>query len=251
MSLEYLGNDIDIHTGGEDNKFPHHENEIAQSEAATGRTFVRYWMHNAWLKLQGEKMAKREGEQITLDTLTEKGFSPLSFRLLVFGSHYRSPVEFSWEGLEAASRNLETIRNVARDHPLPPAQAGVLPLPAKPAGRLQGEKSAVDTFAEALADDLNTPRALAVFMDALHAVNRNEEDFAVLEKMDEVLGIFEPLKQEIEATQVPEEIQKLAEEREAARKARDFQRSDELRTEIENAGWRVEDTAIGPRLAKL
>lgn len=238
MSLEYLGPEIDIHTGGEDNKFPHHENEIAQSEAYTGKTFVRFWLHNAWLNLRGVKLAKRAGEQITLDTLAEKGFSPLEFRLLVFGSHYRSPLEFSWESLGAASKNLEGIRNAVRANPPTPRESRSATLTGESARR----------FADALADDLNTPKAMAVFMDALHAVNRGEEDFAVLEEMDKVLGIIEPLRRELGAEIIPDEIQKMAGEREKAREEKRFEEADKIRIKIENLGYYLEDTNSGPRL---
>lgn len=251
MSLKYLGPEIDIHTGGEDNRFPHHENEIAQSESALKEKFVRTWMHNAFLKLQGEKLAKREGEQITLDTLREKGFSPLAFRLLVFGSHYRSPLEFSWENLTAAGKQLETMKQVVRrmlDHPLPPRESNQVPLPG----------SQLDRFAAALSDDLNTPAALAVVMDYTRHVNtqleagtaKTDEIWATLIALDKVLGIFEPLRREIELETVPEEIKQLAEARENARRDKQFEKADQLRQEIEGKGWRVEDTSVGMRIVK-
>lgn len=249
MSLKYLGPEIDIHTGGEDNRFPHHENEIAQSESALRGKFVRVWMHNAFLKLQGKKLAKREGEQITLDTLREKGFSPLAFRLLVFGSHYRSPLEFSWENLTAASKQLETMRQMVRrmlDYPLPPRESNQVPLPG----------SQLDSFAAALADDLNTPAALAVVMDYIRHVNaqlessaaQTDEIWATLLALDKVLGIIEPLRREIELETVPEEIKQLAEAREESRRSKQFEKADQLRQEIEKRGWKMEDTGSGARI---
>lgn len=238
MSLKYLGSEIDIHTGGEDNRFPHHENEIAQSEAATGKTFVGTWMHNRHLQLAGVKLAKREGEQITLDTLREKGFSPLAFRLLVFGSHYRKPLEFSWESLEGAQKQLEGIKRLMRNF-----------LPSPQAGRGVGGE-VMKKFGAALADDLNTPAALAVFMEYIHEINKGAADGAALKKMDQVLGILKPLRLEIEAETIPEEIKQLAQQREEARKNKQFEEADRLRGEIETKGYKLEDTNMGPRVMK-
>lgn len=243
MSLRYLDSEIDIHTGGEDNRFPHHENEIAQSEAATGKKFVRLWMHNRHLMLAGAKLSKREGEQITLDTIRDCGFSPLAFRLLVFGSHYRSPLEFSWESLASAQKNLETIKGlVRRIHPLlPRSRQGELPL-------RKGEKSIIESFSTVLADDLNTPAALAVFMDYVHEVNKNAADPAALARFDRVLGIVGPLQLEIESEMIPDEIKQLAHWREEARKNKQFEEADRLRGEIEAKGYKLEDTNAGPRV---
>lgn len=253
MSLKYLGAEIDIHTGGEDNRFPHHENEIAQSEGvlrqAQGKPqrFVRFWMHNAFLRLGGVKVAKREGEQITLDTLRDKGVSPLAFRLFVFGSHYRSPLEFSWDALAAASKQLETIRQVVRR---------LAPYP-EPRGVQGGDPhETVQKFSEALADDLNTPAALAVVMDYIHEINTHleagtaplDEIWATLMAMDNVLGIIAPLQRELELEVVPEEIQQLARQREEARRAKQFDAADRLRQNIEAKGWKLEDTSSGPRI---
>lgn len=258
MSLKYLGPEIDIHTGGEDNRFPHHENEIAQSEGAFRQAqgpkphFVRFWMHNAFLKLQGEKLAKREGEQITLDTLRERSFSPLAFRLLIFGSHYRSPLEFSWENLTAASKQLETMRQLVR-RTSSPIKPDTSPYEGE-VDRRSGE--VLSRFAAALADDLNTPAALAAVMDYIREVNtqlesgvaRTNETWATLLAMDKVLGIIEPLQREIELETVPDEIKELAEQREEARRQRQFEKADQLRREIETKGWRLEDTESGARI---
>lgn len=238
MSLKYLDSEIDIHTGGEDNRFPHHENEIAQSEGATGKLFVKLWMHNRHLMLGGAKLSKREGEQITLDTIREKGFSPLALRLLVFGSHYRKPLEFSWESLTAAQTNLEMIKGLIRRLP-----------PSPQAGRRDGDE-VLKKFTTALADDLNTPEALAVFLGYVHEVNKGEADGDALLEMDKVLGIVGPLQQEIEAETIPEEIKKLAQAREEARKNKQFEEADRLRGEIEVKGYKLEDTSSGPRVIK-
>jgi cysteinyl-tRNA synthetase len=255
MSLEYLGSDIDIHAGGEDNRFPHHENELAQSEAATRKRFVRLWMHNSHLRLSGKKLAKREGQQITLDTIRERGFSPLAFRLFVFGAHYRTPLEFSWEALAEAQQHLEAFKGLLRRlrETLPPASLHLL------GKKSEVNESVVGHFAERLADDLTTPGALAVLMDYVRSINVSLESpastpqeqariYATLKHLDHVLGIFEPLERELENESVPPEIRRLVAEREQARREHKFERADELRGAIEKKGFQVEDTNSGPRI---
>lgn len=250
MSLKYLGTDIDIHTGGEDNKFPHHENEIAQSEGATGERFVRIWMHNRHLKFGGKKMAKREGEVITLDTIAERGFSPLALRLMVFAAHYRSLMDFSWEGLAAAAENLKSITSVMR-------RLKTLTIDAA----AQPDQAVLEKFQAALASDLNTPEAFAVLMDYIKQINVALESatppaeaskfIATLKAFDKVVGVIEPIEKELESETIPAEIQKLAHEREDARSSRDFKRSDALRDELAQKGYTVEDTPAGPRIIRL
>ncbi|MFH1354267.1 MAG: cysteine--tRNA ligase [bacterium] len=248
MSLEYLGSGIDIHTGGEDNKFPHHENEIAQAEGATGEKFVRLWLHNSHLQMAGNKLAKREGKQITLDTVEKKGYSPLAFRLLVFGSHYRSKIDFSWEALDEAQGNLETIKQLLRavsfsTPGVAPSTPGVFP-----------ETAVIKRFGEALADDLNTPRAWAVFRDYVREINKREQKqdgLATLMVMDKVLGVIEPLKLELEGEAVPDDVRMLVDRRERARKGGDFDEADRLRQKVEKMGYKIEDTGSEPRVIKI
>lgn len=249
MSEAYLGDELDIHTGGEDNKFPHHENELAQSEAVSGKQFVRYWLHNAHLQLGGKKMAKREGAPPTLDDLTKQGYSPLAFRLFVFGAHYRHPLDFSWEALSEASQHLESLTALLRRL----AEFG-------DATGGAAEATAKIAFNEALADDLNTPEAWAVVLGYLKNANaRLDSDnsptaaaaiLATLTYFDSVLGVIEPLRKILQAELVPAELEKLADEREAARQAGNFSLADELRARIETQGFQVEDTPRGPRLVR-
>jgi len=251
MAREHLGAVIDIHTGGEDNRFPHHENEIAQSEGAFDEPLARFWMHNRHLKLAGKKLAKRMGEQITLDTLKEKGYSPIAFRWLVFGSHYRSPMDFSWELLDGASKNLEKFKQLIRRLE-PHSPSG---LATRDPAKWDRGRKVIQKFAEALADDLNTPEALAAVMDFVHKANADlpketADIWATLMKLDEVLGIFEKLKDEIENEDIPEEIQRLVAERESVRKTGDFSKADQLREEIEARGFTIEDTESGARVKK-
>lgn len=248
MSMKYLGETIDIHTGGEDNRFPHHENEIAQSEGATGKEFVNIWMHNRHLLLGGKKMAKREGESITLDTLKEKGYSPLAFRLLVFAHHYRSPIDFSWELMDEFQEHVESIKALI---------ARVSPLPNWGEGKGEGSTELSD-FTAALADDLNTPKAFAIFLQAIKDTNKaldaheNADTLiASLLAMDSVTGILHPLSKELsQIAPIPEEITKLATEREQAKQNKDYATADQLRTQIEQAGYTISDTPQGPKIAK-
>lgn len=247
MAAEYLGPDIDIHTGGEDNKFPHHENEIAQSEGAYGDKFVRLWLHNRHLQIGGKKLAKREGKQITLSTIEKKGYSPLALRLLVFGSHYRSKIDFSWQALDEAQKNLETIKQLVRavsssTPGVSPSTPGVFP-----------ETAVVEAFGQALAEDLNTPKAWAVFWDYVHQVNteQKQDGWITLAAMDKVLGVLGALKHEIDSETVPEDVRSLVDEREKARGDGDFDKADQLRKKVEKMGYQIEDTAGEPRVIKL
>jgi cysteinyl-tRNA synthetase len=250
MSAHYLPLPLDIHTGGEDNRFPHHENEIAQTQAATGKPLANFWMHNAHLQMEGRKLAKREGEQLTLDTVREKSISPLAFRLLVWGAHYRSRMDFSWELMQAAQERLSSFMNLLRR--LKPA---TLPSPASV------DSDVLDHFGKALADDLNTPQALAVVYEYLRRANAALDQaqdepsvrataWGTLQKMDQVLGIFETLLLALDEESLPEAVRSLVMEREEARAAGDFTQADVLRQKIEAEGFRIEDTPSGSRAVK-
>ena len=264
MSLKYLGEEIDIHTGGEDNKFPHHENEIAQSEAATGRKFVRIWMHNAHLKFDGKKLAKREGEQISLDTLCDKGYDPIVFRWLVLTSHYRSKVDFTWDKMSEARTNLDAIKSVLKELD----DAGII---LKNESEDNIEDKVINSFKAALADDLNTPKALAVVYEYIRHANKTMQKaatsseaksptselkdeyariYATLRELDKVLGVMDELENELNADKVPLEVKELGKRRDAARLEKDYKESDALKAEINKLGWEVEDTALAARYKK-
>ena len=245
MSMEELGETIDIHTGGEDNRFPHHENEIAQSEGATGKPFVNIWMHNRHLMLSGKKMAKREGETITIDTLKEKNYSPLAFRLLVFAHHYRSPIDFSWELLDEFQGHIESIKKL---------------LSRLSFSDWSKESTAVAPFTDALQDDLNTSLSFAVFLETIKELNKaldanDPQKISILtsqlRSMDEVIGVIEQLDSDLETETIPESISALAQDREEAKKAKNFMRADALRQEIAQQGYRIEDTPQGPRIIPI
>jgi cysteinyl-tRNA synthetase len=248
MSMHYLGETFDIHSGGIDNMFPHHENEIAQSEAATGKKFVNYWLHNEHLLVEGRKMAKKLGNFYTLRDLLSKGYDPIAIRFLLLSTHYRAQFNFTFEGLEAAANAVERLRNFVRrlqdangtgsDHRI-----------AKLVHDVQAG------FGDAMDDDLNVSVALAALFDFVREVNalldagvvgksEADEAIAVMQGLDGVLGVIGEVKAE-EA--LPPEAEKLIQEREEARKARNWAKADSLRVRLRELGVVVEDTPQGVR----
>ena len=200
MSMSNLGEQIDIHTGGVDNIFPHHENEIAQSEGATGKQFVKYWMHNEWVLVDQKKMAKSFNNFYTLKDITDRKIDPIAYRFWLLMANYRTRVNFVWEALEGSEIALKRLYKLYIE--------------------LDGQIGKIDTkyqqkFKEYLEDDLDTPRALSLLWDVLkdETISPADKKATILD-FDKVLGLgFENLKEEI----IPEEIIKLAEEREQAR----------------------------------
>lgn len=231
MSMEYLGNTIDIHTGGIDHIPVHHTNEVAQSEAATGQPFVRFWVHHNFLIVDGEKMSKSKGNFYKVEDIKDKGFDPLAFRYLVLTSHYRDQLNFTWESLTSASNALSNLRAEIRAWEQPKT---VIP------GYQQ-------RFMEAASNDLGTPQALVILWELVKSNEDSGEKSATILEMDKVLGlgledyVGKPLE-------IPEEVQKLVSAREEARKQGDFKRSDEIRKEVKKLGFEIEDTASGPKL---
>jgi cysteinyl-tRNA synthetase len=249
MSVEHLGTrTLDIHTGGEDHLFPHHECEIAQSEGAWGVPFSRFWLHNRFMNVEGRKMSKSLGNYWTLDDLAAKGCDPVAVRYLLLSTHYRQPMNFTLEGIAGAAAAVERIRGCLRNlH----EDAGAPALTAEEAGvldRLDAE------FRDALAADLNTSEALARVHDAVRRVNaRGPCDPAGAARVRALFGSFDLLLDVLREDAAPAagaedaEIDRLVAEREAARKARDFARSDALRKELVDRGVLLEDTPRGPR----
>ena len=229
MSMKYLGEHFDIHTGGEDNIFPHHECEIAQSEAATGKKFVNYWFHTRFLMVEGHKMSKSLNNFYRLQDLEKKGLSPLALRYLFLNAHYRSQLNFTWKSLEAAQLGLERLRRQ------------ILNL-GKKKGRL--DKKFKNKFIEKINNDLNVPQALALVQEILKTKLDNKDKLATILDFDKVLGLkLDNLK--TEKIEVPKEIKKLVRQREQARKKQDWDEADALRNKIKEAGFFVEDTANG------
>jgi cysteinyl-tRNA synthetase len=234
MSMKNLGEEIDLHTGGVDNIFPHHENEIAQSEGSTGKHFVRYWMHNEWVLVDQKKMAKSSDNFYTLRDLLGKDIDPLAYRFWLLMANYRTRVNFVWEALEGAETALKRLYGLYLE--LGPE-----------VGQIHEEYRR--KFKEFIEDDLDTPRALSLLWDVFKDENMSNADKkATILDFDKVLGLdFENLKEEI----VPEEVLDLVKEREAARADKDFTKSDELRKEINSLGYEIKDTSVGQKVTRI
>ena len=233
ISTKFLGQPFDIHTGGVDHLFPHHPNEIAQSEAANDKPLSNYWLHGEHLLVSEGRMGKSEGNFITLQTVVDKGFNPLAFRYLILTTHYRSKLNFSWESLQGAQNALNNLY----------AELSTYDPAAKGAPQFE------QTFLDSINNDLDTPQAVAVMHDLLKSETPSADKLASLFKFDQVLGL--KIKDVWEAAKViPDTVRKLVDEREVARKAKDFARSDELRRAIESNGYILEDTIDGFKIKK-
>jgi len=246
MSMKYLGETFDIHCGGVDNLFPHHENEIAQSEAATGKKFVHYWLHNEHLLVEGKKMAKRLGNYFTVRDLTAKGYDPRAIRYLMISTHYRQQLNFTFDGLEAAKKALDRLTNFVqrlREVKVEISEGKVQELV---------EKMQV-AFENAMDDDLNISVALASLFDLVRDVNnlldnnqvkRSEAQniLALIKQFDQALGVIGEVKREEKLSKQAEE---LVRRREEARKSKDWKTADEIREQLKAMGVVVEDTEQG------
>jgi cysteinyl-tRNA synthetase len=239
MSMKHLGDHFDIHTGGNDNKFPHHEDEIAQSEGYTGHKVVDTWVHGGFLRLSGQKIAKSAKNVILVPEVEERGIDPLAFRLLCFGTRYRSEMDFSWEALEAEHTRLRGLRQRMLDW----SQAD-RPEP----GAWSEEAAALDRrFRDAIADDLNMPAALVAVSEAERSSIPDGEKYALLASWDAVFGLdLERIARD--GVQIPPEVQRLVTERDEARGRKDFSRSDEIRDQLIATGWEVQDTPEGTKV---
>ena len=244
MSTKYLGQPFDIHTGGEDLIFPHHENEIAQSEGAFDKEFVRYWVHNSWLLVEGKKMSKSKGNFYTLRDLLGKGHDARQIRYVLMATHYKQQLNFTFKDLETAKVSIEKLDNFA--------------------ARLKEEKTGKDDakneiakakndFEKAMDDDLNISVALAAVFDFIRDVNKldlnkkgADDALETMKDFNSVLGVVN-----FEQKEIPKEIIDLANEREEARKAKDWEKSDEIRDELKSKGYVIEDTKQGPRCRKI
>jgi cysteinyl-tRNA synthetase len=236
MSMKYLGDRFDIHTGGSDLRFPHHEDEIAQSEGAVGHQVVNLWVHGGHLRLAGQKIAKSTGNVVRVAELVERGIDPLSFRWLTFQTRYRSEMDFSWEAMETADRRVKLLRRHMAEWA--PASAGL------------GEAArAFDArFREAVAADLDLPAAVVVVieLDGSRDVPPGEK-FSLLTAWDQVLGL--DLQREFRAGWEPDEaMTTLMAERDAARAAKDYATSDRIRERLSAMNLEVMDTAEGTRV---
>jgi cysteinyl-tRNA synthetase len=250
MSVEMLGTTtLDIHTGGEDHLFPHHECEIAQSEGAYGVPFSRFWLHSRFMNVKGTKMSKSLGNFWTLDDLVGKGHDPVAVRYLLLSTHYRAPMTFTLEGIDGAAKAVERIRTCVRNL----VEDGSAPPPAaEEAARLAGFEQG---FRDALADDVNVSAALGQVFDAVHAVNaRPAWDAAGAARVRALFGVFDSVLDILRedggaapAGPSDAEVDRLVREREDARRARDFARADAARKRLTELGVVLEDTPRGPR----
>ena len=246
MAMKYLGETIDIHTGGVDNLFPHHENEIAQSEAATGKKFVDYWLHNEHLLVEGGKMAKSLGNFYTLRDLVAKGYDPKAVRYLLMSTHYRQQLNFTFEGLEAAKNALDRLVNFV--HRLMDADGSGC---GEKIGMLMNDVQR--RFEEAMDDDLNISVALAALFDFVREVNKllddnvlskeeAEEVYELMMGLDKVLGVIGEIKGK---ERLPKEAEELILKREEARKAMNWEVADKIREQLRSMGIIIEDTPQG------
>ncbi len=242
MATTLLGEQIDIHCGGVDNIFPHHEAEIAQSEGCSGKTFVRYWMHCAHLLVAGQKMSKSLGNFYTLRDVLEKGYSGREVRYALIRVHYRAPLNFTWEGMEEARQALARIDEWLRR------------LRDTAAAETDGSEIVDDQFAEALDDDLNISAALGHLFEQIRESNRELDRGVEPGRARAWLNWWEQVNRVLafaaEEEGPPEEVQRLAEERTQARLAKNWQKSDELRDAILARGWAVRDTKEGQVLTR-
>ena len=239
MSMKYLGEQFDIHTGGVDLVFPHHEDEIAQSEGATGKQVIQLWVHGGHLLAEGQKMAKSTGNVWTIRDVEARGFDPLAFRLLCLQTRYRSMMDFRWDALEAADRTLMRIRQ---------RMAGWMDSTSD--GLSPEAKERDRRFRTAISNDLDLPEAVKVLNEVVSSIIADGEKYALLVSWDRVLGLdFERLARE--GFEVPAEVRSMLEERDAARAANDFARADAIREELAAQGWEVMDTPEGTTVRPL
>ena len=253
MSKKYIGGTLDIHAGGEDLVFPHHENEIAQSEAANGTTFANYWMHNGFLKIDNEKMSKSLGNFFTVREICEK-YDPQVIRFFMLSAQYRSPLNFADTLVEAAKNGLDRIHNAARD--LSDKAAGVDGTGASAETREQLE-SIIKRFDDAMDDDLNTADAISVLFELVKYANQTRETAApqdaaamldTLSTLADVLGIHALPEED---GMLDSDIEALIEERNAARKEKNFARADEIRNLLEQKGILLKDTREGVKWQRI
>ncbi|MBQ9990975.1 MAG: cysteine--tRNA ligase [Lachnospiraceae bacterium] len=250
MSRKYLGEEIDIHAGGEDLVFPHHENEIAQSEAANGKTFARYWMHNAFLNIDNKKMSKSAGNFFTVRDISEK-YDLQVLRFFMLSAHYRSPLNFSADLMEAAKNGLERIKTAAEKLRELQAKASDGKLTGQEEASLLEAKEFLVKFETAMDDDFNTADAIAAIFELVKFANTNANEesskpyvdalLKQLTDMADICGLILETKEEI----LDEDIEALIQERQDARKAKNFARADEIRNQLLSQGIILEDTREG------
>ena len=250
MAMKYLGDTLDIHTGGVDLTFPHHENEIAQAEGISGKQFVRFWLHAEHLSIDAQKMSKSLGNFYTLRDLLKQGFAPEAIRYLLASVPYRKKLNFTFEGLQAAAHSIDRLRNYELRLKTDKFAEGTTPALDERAG------AATAAFEEALDDDLNTAEALAAVFEYIRDTNSAMDSggflagnaagaLAFLSRFDAVFDVLRPSAKEGGLSD--QEVETLIAERTSAKKARNFARADEIRAELSGKGIVIEDTKEGVR----
>jgi cysteinyl-tRNA synthetase len=229
--MKYLGEHFDIHTSGIDHIPIHHTNEIAQSEAATGKKFVNYWLHGEFLTFKGEKISKSKGGLYTISELEKKQFNPLSYRYLNFITHYRDPLSFSLESLQSAQDAYFRLKNIVAD--------------IKDDKRIN--RKYLNQFASAINNDLDMPKALSILWGLVRD-KKAQGKLRTIKGMDKIFGLNLLEKEKIK---IPKAIKKLIAEREQAREDKNFAKSDQLRDQIKSLGYSIEDTSEGQKIKKI
>lgn len=256
MAKKYLGEEIDIHAGGEDLIFPHHENEIAQSEACNGKIFAKYWIHNGFLNIDNKKMSKSEGNFFTVREIGEK-YDLQVLRFFMLSAHYRSPLNFSADLMDAAGNGLERIRNAAQNLKHLRENASSQPMTDEEKAIWKGSDVFVEKFEKAMDDDFNTADAISAIFELVKYYNTNvKEDsseelldslYQRMEQLSDVLGIILVKEEEV----LDEEVESLIAERQAARKEKNFARADEIRAILSDKGIVLEDTREGVKWKRV
>ncbi|MBU1136234.1 MAG: cysteine--tRNA ligase [Nanoarchaeota archaeon] len=267
MSMKYLGEHIDIHTGGEDHISVHHTNEIAQSEAATGKKFVNYWLHGAFLTFKGKKISKSKGGLYTISKLEEKGFEPLVYRYLILTAHYRKQLDFNLDNLENAKNSYQRLKNIISkikddkenqrlqeskilDSPENSKSREFSRFSVSKISKRQEEisdKKYLEEFEKAINDDLDMTSALAVLWNLIRD-KKAEGKINTIKKIDEIFGLDLLKKEKIK---IPEKIKGLIVKREKARKEKDWGMADEIREKIKKLGYLINDTKEGAKLERI
>jgi len=237
MSMKYLGEHFDIHTGGVDLIFPHHENEIAQSEAATGKKFVNYWLHNEWILVDGKKMSKSLGNFYKLKDVIDRGYSPMDLRYFYLSKSYRQQLNFTWTNLKNSKTSLERLKNI------------ILKLDKNQKVNKKNIEIVKKQFLDIINDDLNSPKALAFLWEILRDDKLNDtEKYELAINFDKVFGLKLGEKEKIE---IPNDIKKLIDERKKVRDKKNWKKADKLREKINKLGYQINDTKEGFEVRKI
>ncbi len=243
MSLKYLGEQFDIHTGGIDLIPTHHENEIAQSKGRTGKIPANYWLHGEYLLINGGKMSKSLKNVYLLKDIKDKGYDPLVYKLFCYSCHYRNKLNFTWEGIDSAAKSLERLRNAYQIHLHGNDELGDVDI--------RKLSDIEENFHKAINDDMNMPLAMSYVWETAKFEKKNPNVAKLLMKFDTVLGLKIDVMQESNNGEIPEEILGLLEKRKVARDQKDWKKSDEIRDLLKEKGYMVKDTKNGQELDKI